>query len=102
MYYYDLLNPTRCSREEFDIMLSLGWYPMGQSIFTTSHLFKDDDTSPKRVHWLRYPLTSIKERTSHRRIRNRNKRFETELADPFNNSRDLDYLSNSLGFCLVN
>ena len=102
MHYYDILKPTRCTREEFDILLSLGWYPMGQAIFTTSHLFKDENTIPKRVHWLRYPVASVRERTSHRRIRNKNRHFEMELADPFVHMAELDTLyekyQNSIDF----
>ncbi len=103
MHYYDVLKPTRCSLEEFDIMLSLGWYPMGQTIFTTSHLFRDEDTAPPmRVHWLRYPVVSVRERASHRRIRNRNRHFEMELADPFAHKAELDTLykkyMNSIDF----
>lgn len=92
MRYYDVLNPDRCTGEGFDALLSLGWYPMGQSIFTTSHLFRENDITPPRVYWLRYPVMSINERVSHRRIRSKNRNFETELVDPFFHSSELDSL----------
>ena len=92
MHYYDVLKPTQCTREEFDILLSLGWYPMEQTIFTTSHLFMDEDTDPLKVHWLRYPMISIQEKASHRRIRRKNRHFEIELVDPFSHKVDLDTL----------
>lgn len=65
---------------------------MGQTIFTTSHLFRDEDTTPLRVHWLRYPVESVRARASHRRIYNRNKHFKVELADPFSHMAELDTL----------
>ncbi|MDA3811162.1 MAG: GNAT family N-acetyltransferase [Spirochaetaceae bacterium] len=92
MNYHEVLKPTICSGEVFDLLLSLGWYPMGQKIFTTSHLFKDDGTTPMRVHWLRYPVTSVIERTSHRRICSKNKYFDMELVDPFVHKKELDVL----------
>jgi leucyl-tRNA---protein transferase len=92
MPYYDVLSPAACRGEELDIMLSLGWYPMGQTIFTTSHLFSDGEDPPQRVHWLRYPVGDIRERTSHRRIRRRNREFSLELADPFCHRAELDRL----------
>lgn len=92
MHYYDILKPTRCTLKDFDILLSLGWYPMGQAIFTTSHLFMDEESSPMQVHWLRYPVASVTERTSHRRIRNKNRHFEMELADPFVHRAELETL----------
>ena len=92
MHYYEVLQPTECRGVEFDFLLSLGWYPMGQNIFTTSHLFRDDDKLPMKVHWLRYPLASVGEKASHRRIRSRNRHFKMELADPFIHSAELDIL----------
>lgn len=92
MYYYDTLEPTQCSGEGFDTILSLGWYPIEQTIFTTSHLFMDEDSLPMKVHWLRYPVNSVLERTSHRRIRRKNSVFEIELADPFVHRTELDSL----------
>lgn len=92
MHYYDVLQPERCTGKDFDYLLSLGWYPMGQTIFTTSHLFKEDDTPPNRVHWLRYPVDSISERNSHKRIRKKNKNFTIELIIPFRHTRELDLL----------
>lgn len=92
MFYYDVLKPAQCTPEEFDIMLSLGWYPMEQTIFTTSHLFREEETPPMKVHWLRYPVTSVRERASMRRIRSRNRHFEIELADPFVHKAELDAL----------
>jgi arginine-tRNA-protein transferase len=92
MHYYDVLKPTQCSLKELDVLLSLGWYPMEQSIFTTSHLFRDEDIKPMRVHWLRYPVSSVRDRASHRRIRNRNRHFKVELADPFSHKPELNAL----------
>lgn len=92
MHYYEVLKPTQCTGKEFDILLSLGWYPMGQTIFTTSHLFRDEDTSPLKVNWLRYPVDSVRERASHRRICSKNRNFEMEMTDIFVHKAELDAL----------
>lgn len=92
MQYYEVLKPAGCRGEAFDFLLSLGWYPMGQTIFTTSHLFRDDGTVPLQVHWLRYPVFSLEDRASHRRIRRINSRFTVEVADPFAHSDELNVL----------
>ncbi|MBB6479401.1 GNAT family N-acetyltransferase [Spirochaeta isovalerica] len=92
MHYYEVLKPTECTGDIFDILLSLGWYPMGQTIFTTSHLFREEDTPPARVHWLRYPVSSLADKISHRRIRKKNNSFTIELADPFIHRVELNEL----------
>jgi arginyl-tRNA--protein-N-Asp/Glu arginylyltransferase len=91
-HYYDELRPDHCTQEEFDILLSLGWYPLEQKIFTTSHLFTGKETFPMEVFWLRYPVFLIQDRTSHRRIRSKNRNFEMEIADPFVHKTELDNL----------
>jgi len=92
MHYYEVLKPIDCRGDIFDILLSLGWYPMGQSVFTTSHLFREEDSSPKEVFWLRFPVPSIDNKASHRRIRNRNREFSLEFANPFSHREELDHL----------
>lgn len=92
MHYYDILKPTECTGPVFDRFLSLGWYPMGQSIFTTSHLYREEDRSPQRVFWLRYPVEQVKEKASHRRILRLNRSFKIELKSPFEHSDELDNL----------
>lgn len=51
---------------------------MHQSIFTSSHLHLEESY---RVHWLRYPLAEIKNRPSHKRIRNRANHFRYSIED---------------------
>ena len=46
--------PEYLKAEELDILLSKGWYRMGQGIFTTNYLQKSDLTY--RLFWLRYHL----------------------------------------------
>lgn len=90
MYYYDVLELTQCKGKEFDLLLAFGWYPMGQTVFTTSHLFRDNDPSPHKVYWLRYHVDAVSDRTSHRRIRRKNRHFEVQLAEPFLHSPELN------------
>jgi arginine-tRNA-protein transferase len=59
--------------DALDLFLSMGWYRMHQDIFTTTHV--PNDKVLYRAHWLRYPVSSIRVQTSHRRIRNRNRNF---------------------------
>lgn len=92
MYYYDRLHPDQCRGEDLDALLSLGWYPMGQTVFTTSHLFRDDDSSPPQVHWLRFPVHNIADRSSHKRIRRKNTSFKRVQISPFKHEQSLDEL----------
>lgn len=92
MHYYDVIHMKKCQGKDFDLLLSLGWYPMGQKVFTTSHLFKEDGSPPLQVHWLRFPVAAVSNRASHRRIRNKNHNFDFELAAPFEHRKDLDEL----------
>lgn len=92
MHYYDSLDPQSCTGEDLDFFLSIGWYPMGQSIFTTSHLYKKDDKNPPRVHWLRYSIEDISERKSHRRIRRKNSDLSVRIMESFEHNPSIDDL----------
>jgi len=76
-YSYSL-RPEEISSSDLDELLALGWYRMHQTIFTSSHVGLDEIY---RVHWLRYAINEIRERTSHQRIRNRNKNFHFIIED---------------------
>lgn len=52
---------------------------MHQEIFTTTHLFSGDEVY--RVHWLRFPIASIREKASHRRLRRKNAGFRVSVED---------------------
>ncbi|MEQ1584482.1 MAG: arginine-tRNA-protein transferase [Cyclobacteriaceae bacterium] len=76
--FYHSLSPDAISGSELDFLLAHGWYRMHQSIFTSSHLHLEESY---RVHWLRYPLAEIKNRPSHKRIRNRAKDFRYSIEE---------------------
>ncbi len=76
-YYYSL-QPEEINGSSLDELLVLGWYRMHQTIFTCSHVEMGE---VYRVHWLRYFLFDIKNHSSHRRIRNRNKNFRHLIED---------------------
>jgi leucyl-tRNA---protein transferase len=76
--FYFSLNPESLSGTELDLYLSLGWYRMRQSIFTSSHV---ELGGIYRVHWLRYGIANLKDRISHKRIRNRNRYFRFTIED---------------------
>jgi len=76
--YYYRVNPEEIGGAELDQFLALGWFRMHQYIFTASHI---EQIELYRVHWLRYALHEIKNHTSHRRIRNRNKDFRYTIED---------------------
>lgn len=82
--YFHSINPDSLSDSELDLFLSLGWYRMHQHIFTCSHLLQE---IPYVVHWLRYPLTEIKNHPSHKRIRKRCKPFRHTI-ETFNEIPD--------------
>jgi leucyl-tRNA---protein transferase len=76
--YYYRVNPEEIGGAELDQFLALGWFRMHQYIFTASQI---EQIELYRVHWLRYALHEIKNHTSHRRIRNRNKGFRFTIED---------------------
>lgn len=76
--YHEILIPDSLSGAELDQRLAMGWYRMHQTIFTTTHLAYEEFY---RVHWLRYRVPEISDRTTHRRIRNRNKGFTVTIED---------------------
>lgn len=65
--YYNRVTPRHLSPAMLDLVLSRGWYRMRQDIFTISHL--SEETGYYRVHWLRYNISKISDRNTHRRIR---------------------------------
>lgn len=52
--FKDLHILPRITGEMLDEYLALGWYRMGQIIFTTDYLYKDEQNI--RVFWLRYRM----------------------------------------------
>ena len=76
--YHFSLSPEFISGSDLDQYLALGWFRMHQNIFTISHLHLD---KPHQVHWLRYVLAEIENKSSHQRIRNRAKNFRYTFED---------------------
>lgn len=72
-------RPSAILGSELDRRLAEGWFRMHQEIFTTTHLFSQDDIY--RVHWLRYDLSQFTERASHRRLRKLNSKFRVTVED---------------------
>jgi len=75
--YHRAEHPESLEGAELDRRLAAGWFRMHQDIFTTTHLYTDDDFY--RVHWLRYELDKITDRVSHKRIRKLNAGLEVTI-----------------------
>jgi arginine-tRNA-protein transferase len=69
--------PERLSGEELDNFLEMGWYRMGQSIFTTHFLLLGEYSY--RVFWLRYNLKNLTLSKSQQRLKSRNMQFEVAV-----------------------
>jgi len=65
MMYHKKEFPVSVHDESLDKYLSLGWFRIRESIFTTSHLINGEQNDLNRVWWLRYKLEEIVERKSH-------------------------------------
>lgn len=76
--YFDRIAPAFLTGHQLDELLALGWYRMHQMVFTCSHIGQEE---LHRVHWLRYHINSITQRTSHRKIERRCKAFRTVIQD---------------------
>jgi arginine-tRNA-protein transferase len=69
--------PEKMIGEELDEFLEMGWYRMGQSIFTTDFISPGDIYY--RVFWLRYSLNKIVLSKSQQRLKNRLKQFDVSV-----------------------
>ncbi len=69
--------PEKMNGKELDEFLEMGWYRMGQSIFTTHFIMPEDQMY--RVFWLRYNLKHIALGKSQRRIKTGNRQFEVSV-----------------------
>lgn len=77
--YHHSERPEALSGADLDRYLAAGWFRMHQEVFTTTHLFSGDQAY--RVHWLRFAIKSIQDRSSHRRLRRRNALFQVSIAE---------------------
>ena len=69
--------PEQLTGEELDAFLEMGWYRMGQSLFTTHFLFLDETIY--RVFWLRYDLKELVLSNTQRRLKKRNEQFNVSV-----------------------
>lgn len=76
LFYYDIIHPDTLDGGQLDQLLALGWFRTHQSLFTSSHVELNE---LYRVHWLRYPLSAIRDHRSHERTRRRNKKFSVAI-----------------------
>lgn len=77
--YHHSERVTELPGHLLDDRLAEGWFRMHQDIFTTTHLFSQENIY--RVHWLRYEVSAIADRPSHRRLRKLNAGFRVSLTD---------------------
>lgn len=81
--------PERLTKKELDNFLKLGWYRMGQSLFTTHFIWLEENVH--RVFWLRYNLNRIMFSKSLLRIKKRNEQFDVSIK-PLEISAELEEL----------
>ncbi len=82
-------RPKTLSGPELDRFLAIGWYRMGQSIFTTNHIFQNERAH--WVFWLRYYLPDIQLSSKLKKLASRNNRFTSEVK-PFRLTTELEGL----------
>ena len=77
--FFDSYKPDRViPLRGLDRLLELGWYRMHQHVFTCSHV---NLGGIYRVHWLRFAISKIQNRASHRRLQKRNSNFSYTIED---------------------
>ena len=82
--------PLHLTGPELDVFLSMGWYRMGQGIFTTHGIFQEEQIF--RVFWLRYNLQKLApDRKSSRKIIDNNSIFQTTIKS-FTISQEMEAL----------
>jgi arginyl-tRNA--protein-N-Asp/Glu arginylyltransferase len=68
-----IFYPEKLSPGQLDSFLEMGWYRMGQGIFTTHYISHQDNLY--QVYWLRYNLKKIFFDKPHQKILNSNRNF---------------------------
>ncbi|HEX7848021.1 MAG TPA: hypothetical protein VF476_19620 [Chitinophagaceae bacterium] len=85
----DLHFLRRIDGEKLDRYLLMGWYRIGQLIFTTDHIPYAEGW--KRVFWLRFPLDKISFHKKHEKLFAGNDRFSIGIR-PFQLTEELEEL----------
>ncbi|MCU0238420.1 MAG: hypothetical protein MUC29_03185 [Pyrinomonadaceae bacterium] len=73
----NIYYPEFLSGDDLDNFLEIGWYRMGQSLFTTQFILLQGYTH--RVFWLRYNLKNIRLTKSQKRLINKNEQFSVSI-----------------------
>lgn len=93
----NIYYPERMNGKELDDFLEMGWYRIGQSIFTTHFVLLNDYIY--RVFWLRYKLKNIVLSRSQRRLINLNKQFNVAVK-PFEITDEIENLYADYKTCI--
>jgi len=73
-----IFYPSHLTGTELDVFLAMGWYRMGQGIFTTHGIFQQEQIF--RVFWLRYNLQQLAPyKKSTKKIIDNNLHFEVTI-----------------------
>lgn len=92
--------PKSMSPQELDNYLKLGWYRMGQAIFTTDAIKENENAYP--VYWLRIHLKDIEMSKKHHKIFKANKNFTVsvkplQITDEMEDLNEQYWLSTIIG-----
>jgi leucyl-tRNA---protein transferase len=85
----NIYYPKKLNGKELDNFLEMGWYRMGQSVFTTHFIMPTDKMY--RVFWLRYNLKHIAFSKSQQRIKSQNRQFNVSVK-PAKITREIEKL----------
>ncbi len=85
-----IFYPTSISGVELDAFLAMGWFRMGQGVFTTNAIEQEEKIF--RVFWLRYNLKQLApDKKSTKKIIDCNARFEATIQ-PLNITQEMEEL----------
>jgi arginine-tRNA-protein transferase len=92
--------PKSMSPQELDNYLKLGWYRMGQAIFTTDAIKENENAYP--VYWLRIHLKDVEMSKTHHKIFKANKNFTVsvkplQITDEMEDLNEKYWLSTIIG-----
>jgi arginine-tRNA-protein transferase len=87
--FQDFKFPLQVMPEELDTYLAAGWYRMGQSVFTTD--FIERDNVYFETIWLRNRLKNYHPSSSFKKLERRNKAFKIQIT-PFRYSNKYESL----------
>lgn len=78
-FLFEIKKPASIKGKSLDMFLSMGWYRMGQYIFTSDSTSYYGDVMDLPLRWIRYKIADIELSESANQIKKQNKAFKVNF-----------------------